>query len=70
MLAVPYIAPVLKSRWSWAFVTIVTSLIMTSGYMFTRIRGVPYVGADGGWLAGGYQNQFGQEVHVIASVCE
>lgn len=37
--------------------------------MFTRIRGSPYSGGDGQWIAAGYQNQFGQEVQVIAFIC-
>ncbi len=64
-----YIAPVLRSRWTWAVISILSSLIFTSGYMFTRIRNVPYSGANGNWIASGYQNQFGQEVQVIALVC-
>ncbi|KAK0459744.1 oligosaccharyl transferase subunit OST3/OST6 family, partial [Desarmillaria tabescens] len=63
-----YIAPVLKSRWTWAVLSILSSLIFTSGYMFTRIRNAPYSGANGNWIANGYQNQFGQEVQVIALV--
>ncbi|KAJ8589594.1 hypothetical protein M405DRAFT_852110 [Rhizopogon salebrosus TDB-379] len=63
-----FIKPVLQSRWVWAAGTVLTSLIMTSGYMFTRIRGVPYVGPNGSWIAQGYQNQFGQEVQVVAMV--
>jgi len=63
-----FIAPVLQSRWTWAIGTIITSLVMTSGYMFTRIRGSPFMGQDGSWIAGGFQNQFGQEVQVIAVV--
>lgn len=65
-----FISPILKSRWTWAAGTIITSLIMTSGYMFTRIRGSPYTGGNGNWIAGGFQNQFGQEVHVVALICE
>jgi oligosaccharyltransferase complex subunit gamma len=38
--------------------------------MYTRIRGVPYVGSDGNWIAGGFQHQFGQEVPVIAAICQ
>lgn len=38
--------------------------------MFTRIRGTPYVGHDGSWIAGGYQNQFGQEVQVVSIICK
>ncbi|KAF7304898.1 hypothetical protein MKEN_01204100 [Mycena kentingensis (nom. inval.)] len=63
-----FIAPILQNKWTWAAGTIITALVMTSGYMFTRIRGAPYVGQDGSWIAGGYQNQFGQEVQVIAVV--
>jgi oligosaccharyltransferase complex subunit gamma len=64
-----FLAPIFQSRWSWAIVTIVTSLVMTSGYMFTRIRGSPFTGGDGNWIAGGFQNQYGQEVSVVAFIC-
>ena len=69
ILALRWIGPILTNRWVWAAGTIATSLVMTGGYMFTKIRNVPYVGADGGWIAGGYQNQFGQEVQVVAFLC-
>ena len=42
---------------------------MTSGHMFTRIRGSPYTDGNGQWIAAGFQNQFGQEVHVVALIC-
>jgi hypothetical protein len=42
---------------------------MTSGYMFTRIRNTPFIGGDGSWIAGGFQNQYGQEVQIVALVC-
>lgn len=64
------VAPVLLTRWTWAFAGVILSLVMTSGYMFTRIRHSPYTGRDGGWIAPGFTNQYGQEVHVIAFVCE
>ncbi|KAF7294920.1 hypothetical protein MIND_01030100 [Mycena indigotica] len=67
-VTIRFISPILQSRWTWAIGTIVTALVMTSGHMFTRIRNVPYVGQDGSWIAGGYQNQFGQEVQVISIV--
>ncbi|OAX44674.1 hypothetical protein K503DRAFT_728980 [Rhizopogon vinicolor AM-OR11-026] len=63
-----FIKPVLQNRWVWAAGTVLTSLVMTSGYMFTRIRGVPYVGPNGAWIAQGFQNQFGQEVQVVTLV--
>lgn len=42
---------------------------MTSGYMFTQIRNVPYTGTNGQWIAAGYQNMYGQEVQVISLIC-
>ncbi|KAG6900883.1 hypothetical protein C0993_010001 [Termitomyces sp. T159_Od127] len=63
-----YISPVVQNRWTWAILTIGTSLIMTSGYMFCRIRGMPSNGGKGNWIASGFQNQFGQEVNVVASL--
>ncbi|KAM6500509.1 oligosaccharyl transferase subunit OST3/OST6 family [Amanita muscaria] len=67
-LVLKYVAPILQSRWTWAIGTIVTCLVMTSGFMFTRIRNSPYTGGDGNWIAGGFQNQFGQEVQVVAFI--
>ena len=61
--------PVLRSRWVWAAGIVLTSLVMTSGFMFVRIRGMPQSGANGQWIAPGYQNQFGQEVQVVAFIC-
>ncbi|KAI6099872.1 hypothetical protein EDD16DRAFT_1763999 [Pisolithus croceorrhizus] len=52
-----FIRPVLQNRWVWAANTILLSTIMTSGYMFTRIR----VG-----LRQGFQTQYGQEVQVVS----
>ncbi|GLB34939.1 putative dolichyl-diphosphooligosaccharide-protein glycotransferase [Lyophyllum shimeji] len=68
LLTLRFIAPVLQSRWTWALVTIAVTLVMTSGYMFTRIRGSPYTGGGGNWIAAGFQSQFGQEVSVVASM--
>jgi len=64
--------PLLTNKWFWATLSIGTSLIMTSGLMFVRIRGNPYVaaGRDGRaeWIASGFQNQFGMETHVVAFI--
>ncbi|KZV81199.1 dolichyl-diphosphooligosaccharide-protein glycotransferase [Exidia glandulosa HHB12029] len=72
VLLAPYLLPVLTSRWTWAAVTIYTILIMVGGQMFVRIRNSPYAypGRNGGvsWIVGGYQNQLGAEVHVVAAV--
>ncbi|KAG6866928.1 hypothetical protein C0991_003844 [Blastosporella zonata] len=63
-----FIQPILQSRWTWAVLTIGITLVMTSGYMFTRIRGMPYNGGNGNWIAAGFQSQFGQEVNVVAGI--
>jgi oligosaccharyltransferase complex subunit gamma len=73
LMSARFVLPVLASRWTWAAVIIVSSIIFTSGIMFVRIRGTPWVGrtqTGTSWLAGGYQNQYGMEVQVIAGVCE
>jgi oligosaccharyltransferase complex subunit gamma len=70
LLAVRFLSPVVQSKWTWAAVTVLVSLVMTSGFMFTRIRGVPYSGGNGNWIAQGYQNQFGQEVQVVSFICK
>ena len=62
--------PILRSRWAWAVGIVLTSLIMTSGFMFVRIRGMPQIGANGQWIAPGFQSQFGQEVQVVSFICE
>ncbi|KAI0273646.1 oligosaccharyl transferase subunit OST3/OST6 family [Gloeopeniophorella convolvens] len=67
-LAIRFLAPVLRSRWTWAGLTVIVSLVMTSGYMFTRIRGMPNAAADGSWIAPGFQSQYGQETTVVASL--
>ena len=64
-----FFLPVLRSRWAWAAGTVITSLVMTSGFMFVRIRGMPASGANGQWIAPGYQNQYGQEVQVVSFTC-
>jgi len=71
-LAAPLLLPLLQNKWVWAMISVGTSLIMTSGLMFVRIRGNPYVavGRDGKaeWIASGFQNQFGMETHVVAFI--
>jgi oligosaccharyltransferase complex subunit gamma len=67
-LSIRFLAPVLRNRWTWAAITVLTSLVMTSGYMFTRIRGMPTTAADGQWIAQGFQTQYGQETTVVATL--
>lgn len=57
------------SRWTWALGVVLTMLTFTSGHMFVKIRGMPNT-MRGQWIAGGYQNQYGAEVTVIAGICE
>ncbi|KAF9518188.1 hypothetical protein BS47DRAFT_1338444 [Hydnum rufescens UP504] len=59
------------SRWTWALFTIAASLVFTSGFMFTRIRNVPFAqntheGPQ--WIAAGYSNQFGAETWVVSTL--
>ncbi|KAG5634644.1 hypothetical protein H0H81_001282, partial [Sphagnurus paluster] len=68
LVALRFISPIIQSRWTWALGTIAISLVMTSGYMFTRIRSSPFTGGGGNWIAAGFQNQFGQEVSVVAAI--
>ncbi|KAI9510904.1 hypothetical protein F5148DRAFT_1298248 [Russula earlei] len=67
-LSFRFVAPVLRNRWVWAIITVFTSLVMTSGYMFTRIRGMPMAAPDGSWIAQGFQTQYGQETTVVATL--
>ncbi|ELU44586.1 oligosaccharyl transferase subunit OST3/OST6 family [Rhizoctonia solani AG-1 IA] len=64
-----YFGPIIFSRWTWAFVVVLTMLTFTSGHMFVKIRGMPST-MRGQWIAGGYQNQYGAEVSVIGGICE
>lgn len=67
---VRFFGPVITNRWVWATGTILTTLVMTSGYMFVRIRSAPWTGGGGNWIAAGHQNQYGQEIQVISFICE
>ncbi|EIM90055.1 oligosaccharyl transferase subunit OST3/OST6 family [Stereum hirsutum FP-91666 SS1] len=67
-LTIRFFAPILRSRWTWAIFTVSVVLIMTSGYMFTQIRGMPMTAANGQWIAGGFQSQYGQEVYVVSAL--
>ncbi|KAJ7168799.1 hypothetical protein C8R46DRAFT_239676 [Mycena filopes] len=54
--------------WLCAVPAVFTSLIMTSGFMFTRIREAPWMGEDGDWIARAPQDQFGGEVPVVFAI--
>ncbi|EJD06042.1 dolichyl-diphosphooligosaccharide-protein glycotransferase [Fomitiporia mediterranea MF3/22] len=57
--------PVILSRWTWAFVTISTILVMTSGFMFVRIRGMPYRTREHSMMPG-FQSQVGAEIWAVS----
>ena len=60
------------SRWTWAIVATASNLTFTGGYMFTRIRHMPFAqpGRNGPeWIAQGYSNQFGAETYLVATLC-
>ena len=72
IVIIRFIQPILQSRWTWALLTVGTSLVMVGGFMFVRIRGMPYVagGPNGAQLiAPGFQTQYGIEVQIIAFLC-
>ncbi|ORY84341.1 hypothetical protein BCR37DRAFT_345538 [Protomyces lactucae-debilis] len=54
------------SRHFWAVLTIGAILIFNGGQMFTQIRHMPY-SSRGGYVAQGFQEQFGAEVHIVAA---
>lgn len=69
-----YFVAIFTSRWTWAVIVICASIIFTSGIMFVRIRGTPFVAhsrkGEPTWMAAGYQNQYGMEVPVIGGICK
>ncbi|KAF9201708.1 oligosaccharyl transferase subunit ost3/OST6 [Haplosporangium sp. Z 27] len=60
------------SKYFWSAASMFTIFIMISGHMWNQIRGPPYTvpGRDGrpGFIAQGFQNQFGLETQIIAVV--
>ncbi|KAI7862129.1 hypothetical protein BDF14DRAFT_1876775 [Spinellus fusiger] len=57
---------------TWALISILIILVMTSGHMWNRIRTPPYVmpGKNGqiNYIASGFQQQLGMESHIVASI--
>jgi oligosaccharyltransferase complex subunit gamma len=53
---------------------LLTIVIMCAGQMWNSIRNAPYMqmNANGKaeYFAGGFQNQYGAETHIVALVCE
>ncbi|CAD6576916.1 MAG: oligosaccharyl transferase subunit ost3/OST6 [Tremellales sp. Tagirdzhanova-0007] len=67
----PFLLPLIQSRIIWGSISILMILTFTSGYMWNKIKGAPYVSVDQegrtSWIAGGYQNQLGLESQVVAA---
>ncbi|KAG0239889.1 hypothetical protein B0O80DRAFT_391821 [Mortierella sp. GBAus27b] len=59
-----------SSKYLWSAVSLFTIFIMISGHMWNHIRNPPYTvpGRDGrpGFIAQGFQNQFGLESQIVA----
>ena len=47
--------------------------MFTAGHMYNTIRHTPYLQANGrggfSYIAGGFQNQYGIETQIVASIC-
>lgn len=70
-LAWPVARGVVMNKNTWAALSIVTILMMTSGHMWNHIRKPPYVVPNQGgvsYIAGGFQNQFGLESQIVAGL--
>ncbi|KAJ7618702.1 hypothetical protein FB45DRAFT_1097389 [Roridomyces roridus] len=68
LLALPFLLSALRNRWTWAVATAFLSIVMTSGFMFTRVRNSPPFGRDRQWVAIGPQSQYGGEVYIITAL--
>ncbi|KAG0364317.1 hypothetical protein BC939DRAFT_397441 [Gamsiella multidivaricata] len=60
------------SKYLWSAISMFTIFIMISGHMWNQIRNPPYTvpGRDGrpGFIAQGFQNQFGLETQIVAVI--
>ncbi|RUS24806.1 hypothetical protein BC938DRAFT_473049 [Jimgerdemannia flammicorona] len=71
-LIYPHLSVVLRSKNTWAAITLVEILMMTSGHMWNHIRKPPYVVGNGqggvSYIAQGFQNQIGLESQIVAVI--
>jgi oligosaccharyltransferase complex subunit gamma len=68
-LSARLLLPVLTNRWLWFTLTLMIMLVMTSGFMFVRIRAMPYRTMERA-IAPGFQQQYGAEIWMVATKCE
>lgn len=52
----------------WAVISLLLILVFNAGHMYTQIRSSPY-SRGGGYIAGGFQDQFGAETQIVAFTC-
>ncbi|WWD16213.1 hypothetical protein CI109_100639 [Kwoniella shandongensis] len=66
------LVPLVQSRIVWGTGSMILILTFTSGYMWNKIKGAPYVAAGPGgsvsWIANGYSNQLGLESQVVGGI--
>ncbi|WVR05412.1 hypothetical protein IAU60_002427 [Kwoniella sp. DSM 27419] len=66
------LVPLAQSRVVWGTLSLILILTFTSGYMWNKIKGAPYVAAGPGgsvsWIAQGYSNQLGLESQVVGGI--
>jgi oligosaccharyltransferase complex subunit gamma len=69
----PQIQKVVTDKNIWTLACLVFILLFTSGYMYNAIRHTPFTQPNGSggfnYIAPGFQNQFGVETQIVASIC-
>ena len=72
-LAWPQIHKIITDKTVWTLGCIMIILMFTSGYMFNAIRHTQFTQPNGrggfNYIAGGFQNQFGVETQIVATIC-
>ncbi|KAF0339852.1 magnesium transporter protein-like protein 1 precursor [Gigaspora margarita] len=70
-LMYPMMESIIRSKNTWATISLVVILMMISGHMWNHIRGPPYVyyqNSQVSYIAHGFSNQFGIESQIVAVV--
>jgi oligosaccharyltransferase complex subunit gamma len=70
-LAFPYLVKIARNYRVWSALSLAIILMMTSGFMWNRIRHAQYIGGDGRspmYIARGFQSQFGVETQIVAGL--
>ncbi|KAJ3325196.1 oligosaccharyl transferase subunit ost3/OST6 [Boothiomyces sp. JEL0866] len=64
-----YVGAILSFQSLWIAIVLGTTVVMCSGYMWNTIRTPPFLANQNGqigYIAGGFQNQFGVETVIVA----